>query len=217
MPDDLRPPGDDDGRGPDRHATWVSRLTTPVHRGFLALSLIDTVAVGLAVGGMVYLNQRTSPDHLPLLVASLASSVLVLFSLPGLDIARSWNVIAGQFIGALSGFLCVSVLGGHVAVAAGCSVALAFVLMRLANALHPPGAATAFIIAVVPADDGAKFLVFPVLAGAVTVTVFAWLVHVAERRLVDRDGGGLVDRDGGGVSPAPGPSVPPPAPDGVAP
>jgi CBS domain-containing membrane protein len=113
----------------------------------------------------------------------------VLFSLPDLDIARSWNVIAGQFLGASSAFACVALLGGRTALVAGCSVALAFVLMRLFRALHPPGASTAMIIALVPADHGVRFLFFPVLAGAVTITVVAWLVHLGERLLMARVAG----------------------------
>ncbi len=163
--------------------TLVARLLAPVHEGYLELSLIDVLAVGFIIGFLVYLNQLSSPNHLPLLVASLASSAVVLFSLPGLDIARSWNVIGGQFIGALSGFICVAAPGDRVAVMAGTSVALAFLLMRLANALHPPGAATALLVAVVPSDQGIKFLFFPVLAGSIMITVFAWAVHLFERYL----------------------------------
>jgi len=176
--------------------TWATRLLTPVRQGYLELSWIDTLAVGFIIGFMVYLNQLSSPNHLPLLVASLASSAVVLFSLPGLNVARSWNVIGGQFIGALSGFICVAAPGDRLAVMAGTSVALAFLLMRLANALHPPGAATALLVAVVPADGGIKFLFFPVLAGAIMITVFAWLVHLLESYLLARTQHGVGPVDG---------------------
>ena len=194
-----RGPTDDGAAGPGADPdpappakTVLARLAVPVRHGSWSLSLIDTVAIGVSMWALVFMNQWTTPDHLPLLVASLAASAVVLFSLPGLDIARSWNVIAGQFIGASAAFASVSLFGGHPAVAAGCAVALAFVLMRLVHALHPPGASTAMIIALVPADHGVRFLFFPVLAGAITITVFAWLVHLAERplrRRVDPDPG----------------------------
>jgi len=181
----------DDGRRPSD--SLFGRLVSPVHEGALTLSVIDTVAIGVSMWGLVFLNQQTTSDHLPILVASLAASAVVLFSLPDLDIARSWNVIAGQFLGALAAFASVSVFGDRPAVAAGCAVALAFVLMQLAHALHPPGASTAMIMALVPTDHGVRFLFFPVLAGAVTITVFAWLVLLAERALTAR-----LDRDGAG-------------------
>jgi CBS domain-containing membrane protein len=161
-------------------------VVAPVHRRFLTLSVIDTAAIGISVWALVFINQKTTPDHLPLLVASLAASAIVLFSLSGLDIARSWNVIAGQFLRAFAAFVSVALLGDHPAIVAGSAVALAFVLMRLAHALHPPGASTAMIMAPVPGDHGVRFPFFPVLAGAITITVFAWLVHLLERLLMAR-------------------------------
>ena len=183
-PNDGEPSGDESTE--PGASSIAARLIAPVHEGFLSISVVDTVALGVSIAAMVYLNQRTSPNHLPLLVPSLASSALLLFSLPGLDIARSWNVIAGQFLGALAGFICVTLLGNHPAVVAGCAVALALVLMRIAHAIHPPGAATALIVVIVPADQAARFMVFPVLAGAVLITAFAWLVHVGERHVTAR-------------------------------
>jgi len=177
----------------------VGRLVARGQRGFFTISLIDTVAIGISITALVALNQAAAPDHLPFLVASFASSVVVLFSLPGLDIARTWNVVGGQFLGALAGFLCVTVLGGdHLALVAGASVALAYVFMQLCHALHPPGAATALIVAVDPSAQGAKFLFFPVLVGIVLIVAFAWAVRLAERHLMSRIGtpGAVVD-DGG--------------------
>jgi CBS-domain-containing membrane protein len=165
--------------------TLVGRLVARGQRGFVTISFIDTAAVAVSIGALVAINQVAAPDNLPFLVASFASSAVVLFSLPGLDIARTWNVVGGQFLGALSGFLCVTVLGdGHLAVVAGCSVAVAYALMQLCRALHPPGAATALIVAVQPTAQGVKFLFFPVLAGSIFIVVFAWAVRFLEARLM---------------------------------
>ena len=182
VPDDT--PG---GSGPPAPAdpTLVGRLVARGQRGFVTISAIDAVAIGVSIGGLVAINQVAAPDKLPFLVASFASSAVVLFSLPGLDIARTWNVVGGQFLGALAGFLCVTVLGdGQLAVVAGCSVALAYVLMQVCRALHPPGAATALIVAVQPSAQGVKFLFFPVLAGSLFIVVFAWAVRLVEARVM---------------------------------
>jgi CBS domain-containing membrane protein len=157
-----------------------------LREGMAALTVIDTVAVGLIIGTMVWIDQVAAPQHLPFLIASFASSTVVLFAVPGLDIARSWNVIGGQFFGGLSGFVAASLIHGHLGLAAGCAVALAFVLMRLTGCLHPPGAATALIVAIQPLDHGARFLLFPVLAGAVTIVFFAWAVHLVDRFVLAR-------------------------------
>ena len=177
--------------------TPVGRLVAHGQRGFLTISFIDTAAIGISMAALVALNQVAAPDHLPFLVASFASSVVVLFSLPGLDIARTWNVVGGQFLGALAGFVAVTVLGaGHLALVAGVSVALAYVFMQLCHALHPPGAATALIVAIDPSARGAKFLFFPVLVGIVLIVAFAWAVRLAEGRLMARiraSGNGAAD------------------------
>ena len=184
--DDPSHTGNDRGT---RDPTLVGRLVGYGQRGFFTISVIDAAAIAISIGGLVALNQAAAPDHLPFLVASFASSVFVLFSLPELDIARSWNVVGGQFLGALSGFLCVTVLGAHhLALVAGASVALAYALMQVFHALHPPGAATALIVALDPYAQGAKFLVFPVLVGIVLIVVFAWAVRLGEARLMVRMG-----------------------------
>jgi CBS domain-containing membrane protein len=167
--------------------TAVGRLVAYGQRGFFTISVIDAAAIGISIGALVAINQVAAPDHLPFLVASFASSVVVLFSLPGLDIARTWNVVGGQFLGALSGFLCVTVLGGtHLALVAGLAVALSYALMQVCHALHPPGAATALIVAVDPSAQGAKFLLFPVLVGIVLIVAFAWVVRSVEARVMLR-------------------------------
>jgi hypothetical protein len=65
----------------------VGRLVAHGQPGFFTISVIDAAAIGIAIGALVAANQAAAPDHLPFLVASFASSVVVLFSLPGLDIA----------------------------------------------------------------------------------------------------------------------------------
>ena len=81
----------------------------------------------------------------------------------------------------------MTVLGGaYLAFVAGCSVALSYVLLQVCHALHPPGAATALVVAVDPYAQGAKFMFFPVLVGIVLIVVFAWVVRFAEARLVQR-------------------------------
>lgn len=180
-------------------------MAVPGQRGYVTVMAIDTAAIGLSIGAMVELNKLAAPDHLPFLVSSFASSAVVLYTLPGLDIARSWNVIAGQFLGALAGFLAVTVLGdAHQAVVAGVAVAAAFVLMQACRALHPPGVATALIVAIDPSSQGVRFLFVPVLAGIVMITLFAWVVHGVERRVLARIVSRVPGSDPGDAAPSVG-------------
>ena len=58
--------------------------------------------------------------------------------------------------------------------------------MRLTNSLHPPGAATALIVAIQPLDHGIRFLFLPVLAGAITIVIFAWVIRLVDRHVLAR-------------------------------
>lgn len=100
-----------------------------------------------------------------------------------MSVARSWNVIAGQFRSATVGLACVFVLGDHLEIAAMAALALALVVMRAFHCLHPPACATALIIVVTPAVHDVKFLFFPVLFGAIVVVLIAWAVRLFEERL----------------------------------
>ncbi len=171
------------------HATPAPDARAAARRlrdGLAALSVIDTVAVGVIVGLLVWIDRVAAPHQAPFLVASFASSVIILFALPDLDIARSWSVIGGQLLGGLAGLLCGTLVPGPVGVVAGCAVALSFVAMRLAHAVHPPGGATALVVAVQPHNQTIHFLVFPILAGSVTIVVFAWAVHLLDRYVLTR-------------------------------
>ena len=81
-PSPERSPGDD-GAGGRPPESILARMATPVRHGLLTLSIIDTVAIGVSMWALVFINQHTTPDHLPLLVASLAASAVVPLLAPG--------------------------------------------------------------------------------------------------------------------------------------
>ena len=145
---------------------------------------IEIIGSAVAIGVLLYLN-RIALDTVaePLFVAPLAASIAIIFIQPGMSIARSWNVVAGQVLAALVGLVCALVLGGHVEIAAMVALAVALAVMRAFHCLHPPACATALIVVVTPAVQHWKFLLFPVLLGAIIIVLVAWLVHLVEERL----------------------------------
>lgn len=146
---------------------------------------IEIIGSMLAIGSLLLLNHLTvNQMSEPLFVAPLAASIAIIFIQPGMSIARSWNVVAGQFLSALVGLLCVLVLGGHLEVAAMLALGLSLVVMRAFHCLHPPACATAMIIVLTPTVQTWKFLLFPVLFGAVVVVLVAWGVHLIEERML---------------------------------
>lgn len=146
---------------------------------------IEIIGSMVAIGSLLLLNHVTMDQMSePLFVAPLAASIAIIFIQPGMSVARSWNVIAGQFISALVGLICVLVLGGHLEIAAMLALGLSLVVMRALHCLHPPACATAMIIVVTPTVQTWKFLFFPVLFGAMVVVLVAWGVHLIEARML---------------------------------
>lgn len=148
------------------------------------ISLIEIVGSAVAIGSLLFLNRLTMDQMSePLFVAPLAASIAIIFIQPGMSVARSWNVIAGQFLAALVGLICALVLGSHLEIAAMVALGLALVVMRAFHCLHPPACATALIIVVTPTVQHVKFLFFPVLFGAIIIVLIAWGVHLIEERM----------------------------------
>jgi len=146
---------------------------------------IEIIGSMVAIGSLLLLNHVTMDQMSePLFVAPLAASIAIIFIQPGMSVARSWNVIAGQFLSALVGLLCVLVLGGHLEIAAMLALGLSLVVMRAFHCLHPPACATAMIIVLTPTVQTWTFLFFPVLFGAIIVVLVAWGVHLIEERVL---------------------------------
>lgn len=118
-----------------RFAEYVVR---PASKSLLTISPLEVVAASLTIAALVWLNDTTTRDHIPFLVPPLAASIASLYLQPRMTMARSWNVIAGQFLGACAGFIAGALFPHHLPLAAGLSMCLGLVLQRLAHAYHPP-------------------------------------------------------------------------------
>ncbi len=105
----------------------------------------------------------------------------LIFAAPRAPLAQPWNVIAGNTIGGLVG-VCVAKIFGehHVWLAAGIATATAIAAMMLAQALHPPGGATA-LIAVTGSkavhDAGFLYVVVPAFTSSVILVAIGVLVN----------------------------------------
>lgn len=100
--------------------------------------------------------------QLPLLVAPVGASAVLLFAVPASPLAQPWPIIGGNVISAFIGIL-VAHLIHDPAVAAGAAVAIAIAAMSLARCLHPPGGAVA-LAAVLGGPAVAKWgVLFPLI------------------------------------------------------
>jgi CBS domain-containing membrane protein len=80
--------------------------------------------------------------HLPLIVAPMGASAVLLFAVPASPLAQPWSIIGGNTISALMGVLAASLIKDPI-VATGIGVALAIAAMSFTRCLHPPGGAAA--------------------------------------------------------------------------
>jgi len=76
--------------------------------------------------------------------------------------------------------------GGHLALVAGASVALAYVLMQVCHALHHRARRPRSSWPSTPPPRAPSSSSSPVLAGIVLIVVIAWAVRLAESRLMLR-------------------------------
>lgn len=98
--------------------------------------------VGIFITGVITRLWLGSSDNLPLLIAPMGASAVLLFAVPSSPLAQPWSIIGGNLLSALIGVTCARVNTDPViagAIAVGCSIAA----MSLLRCTHPPGGAVA--------------------------------------------------------------------------
>lgn len=154
-------------QAPLGHLGWV--------RGALgaALAISATALVSaLLLGGIT--------PALPMIVAPMGASAVLVFNLPASPLAQPWPVIGGNLVSASAGLLAGMAVGSPW-LAGGLAVGLAIGGMALARCLHPPGGGTALLFALgaTGAEQwGAEHLI-PVLANVVVLAACGWLYNNA--------------------------------------
>jgi len=123
-----------------------------------------------------------TPD-LPLLIAPMGASAVLVFALPSSPLAQPWSVVGGNIISALVGVACAQWIGDPV-LAGSVAVTGAIAAMFALRCLHPPGGAIA-LTAVLggPAiqDAGFHFVLSPVALNSVLMLVAALVYNNATR------------------------------------
>jgi CBS domain-containing membrane protein len=99
--------------------------------------------IGVALTGVVCGLILGDATALPLIVAPIGASAVLLFAVPASPLAQPWPVIGGNTISALVG-VTVAHLVSDPMLAIGLGVSLAIAAMSLTRSLHPPGGAAAF-------------------------------------------------------------------------
>ena len=106
---------------------------------------------------------------MPLLVAPVGASAVLVLALPASPLAQPWSVLGGSLVSAAMG-LAVHAVVPDPQLAAPLAVGLAIAAMSLARCLHPPGGACAVLGALGPAG-----FVLPLGLNLLGLLVAGWL------------------------------------------
>lgn len=141
------------------------------------------LGAGLGLLATALLSQWIRVDagvSLPWLVAPLGASAVLVFGVPASPLAQPWAVVGGNTLSALVGVLCVWLLGSN-AGAAALAVALAIALMFALRCLHPPGGASALLVALSGMADP-HFVLFPIFTNSLLLVLAGVIYNTLTRR-----------------------------------
>lgn len=147
------------------------------HLGWLR----GAIGAGLAIlisGLVTFLLLGANSGALPMLVAPLGASAVLVFAVPASPLAQPWSVIGGNLLSAAIG-LAFGLAIGQPVLAAGLAIATAVAVMSMARCLHPPGGACALLCALGAAGPDAwnwSYLI-PIALNVLALSASGWLYN----------------------------------------
>lgn len=135
--------------------------------------------IGIVLTG--FICQALYGDHIyvPLIVAPIGASAVLLFAVPTSPLAQPWPIIGGNVISAIVGIACADLID-HAIVAPAVAVSGAILIMSFTRCLHPPGGATALTAAITQSDYLFPFL--PIGLNSVLLVIIGIGFHAVARR-----------------------------------
>jgi CBS domain-containing membrane protein len=135
--------------------------------------------IGVLATGLLSLAALGDGSTLPILIAPMGASAVLLFAVPASPLAQPWSILGGNVVAALIGVTAAKALPDPffaAALAIGCAIAL----MMALRCLHPPSGAVA-LTAVLggPAitELGYGFVLWPVAANSLLLLTTALLFN----------------------------------------
>lgn len=156
---------------------WPAPLSVDWHERARAVA---GAAIGIFVTAWICRGVAGDAASWPWLVAPLGASAVLVFAVPSSPLAQPWSVIGGNTLSALVGVACVHAFGGG-PLAAGLAVGGAIALMFALRCLHPPGGASALLVALLGVADP-RFALAPVLLNSVLLAAAGVAYNNATRR-----------------------------------
>ncbi len=149
----------------------IPMRTSAVERLRAALGVL----IGLAITGAVATAVVGAKGPLPLLIAPMGASAVLLFGVPASPLAQPWSIIGGNLVSALIGVTAAHAIASPL-FAAAAAVGASFAAMSLLRCVHPPsGAVAAMTVLGGPPvlAAGYGFVLMPVLLNSVLLALAA--------------------------------------------
>jgi CBS domain-containing membrane protein len=172
---------------PRASASRGFRLFSPILAGAtLRERLIACLGalVGIGLTGLICGYLFGQGPHLPLIVAPMGASAVLLFAVPASPLAQPWSIIGGNTISAMMGMIAAHFIQDPI-IAIGVGVSLAIGAMSFTRCLHPPGGAaalTAVLGGPVVAGWGFLFPLVPVALNSCILVGLGLIFHKISRR-----------------------------------
>lgn len=153
-------------------------LLAGAHLGERLLACLGA-AIGIGLTVVVCAGLPIGPADIPIIVAPLGASAVLVFAVPSSPLAQPWPVIGGNVISTLVG-ITVFQWTPQPALAAGLAVGGAILVMSLLRCLHPPGGAAALTAVIGGSgvhDAGYAFAFAPVGINSIALVALAMVIH----------------------------------------
>ncbi len=165
---------------------WLQRLRprqVPMRTHERVLACLGAL-LGIA-GTAIITRWSLGPDFsMPLIIAPMGASAVILFAVPASPLAQPWAVVMGNTLSALVGVAAAATIGDPT-LAAAVGVSGAIGVMSFARCVHPPGGAvalTAVLGGPAIAAAGYAFVLAPVAINSVLLTAIGIAFNNATRR-----------------------------------
>ena len=135
------------------------------------------IGAGVTIGILGYITFQSilaGTNYGLWLAASFGSSVVVVFGYPENEFAQPKNVLLGHLLCTLVGIIFVTLFNitqdrSIFFIAIGLAVGISVMLMMAFKITHPPAGGNTIVVMLT--QDSFQFLVFPIMAGAITIII----------------------------------------------
>ncbi len=131
--------------------------------------------LGIFATGIASEAALGATSSVPLLIAPMGASAVLLFAVPSSPLAQPWSILCGNVLACLVGVTCAHWIPDLV-IASSVAVGVAIALMMITKSLHPPSGAvalTAVLGGPVVHDLGYSFVIWPVGLNSLLLLVIA--------------------------------------------